>query len=152
LIEPEPTATPALAIALSDKPLADVTSALCQTRFSIATTRELYIYSIWSELEGEHTELRRIYARSGELYYEKLIPFSTEIDEPYPFTRNVGIPHATIVQPVTPDERGNLVVRDYFGVAGTWVGEHQLVGTWRIEISLDRAKTPTLALNFEIVP
>ena len=123
-----------------------------QKRFSIATTRDLAVCSTWSTLEGEHYETRQFYAPAGELYYQKLLPFSTDIDQPYPFTQPVSIPHATVIQPVLPNARGELVVCDQLAVAGAWIGDHQLTGTWRLDISLDDAKTAADSYSFEIVP
>jgi len=149
--EPEPNAAPALTIALYDSPQPNTPNPT-RTRFSIASTRELYAYSIWSGLEGEHFETRQFYAPSGDLYYQKLISFSTSIDEPSPLTQHVAIPHALSIRPVMPNERGDVVVRDFLAVAGASIGDHQITGTWRLEVSLDGAKTPTLAHNFELVP
>lgn len=150
-LPPEPTQTPMVAIAVYDSPQPD-TPPTSPQRFSIANTRDLYIYSIWSALEGEHFETRQFYAPSGELYSQKLIPFSTDIDEPYPFTQSVSIPHGTVIQPVLPNERGNLVVRDQLPILGARIGERQLTGTWRLEVSLDGSRTPTLAHSFELEP
>jgi|GEM_PF-6876152 hypothetical protein len=123
-----------------------------QTRFSIAATRDLHICSTWSALEGEHFETRHFYAPPGELYYQKLIPFSTDIEAPYPFTHPVSIPHATAIRPVLPNERGELVVCDQLAVAGAWIGDHQLTGAWRLDISLDDSKTAANSFSFEIAP
>jgi hypothetical protein len=148
---PYPEPVPTLTIALYDSPQPNTPNPT-QTTFSIASTRELYAYSIWSGLEGEHFETRRFYTPSDDLYYQELIPFSTESDEPYPFTQRVAIPHALTVQPVTPNERGEVVIRDYLAVAGAPIGDRQITGTWRLEVSLDGEKTPFLAHNFELVP
>jgi hypothetical protein len=148
---PEPDQTPMLTIAIYDEPQPD-TPPTDRNSFSIASTRDLYVYSIWSALEGEHFELRQFYAPSGRLYYQKLIPFSTDIDEPYPFTQAISIPHANTIQPVMPNERGNIVVRDQLTLASTSNGGGPPPGMWRIDVSLDGAKTPTLAQRFELVP
>jgi hypothetical protein len=123
-----------------------------QTRFSIAATRDLHICSQWSALEGEHFETRHFYAPPGELYYQKLIPFSTDIEEPYPFTHPVSIPHATTIRPVLPNERGELVVCDQLAIAGAWIGDHQLTGGWRLDIALDGAQDAANSFSFELAP
>jgi hypothetical protein len=66
--------------------------------------------------------------------------------------QQIAIPHAFSIRPVMPNERGDVVVRDYLAVAGASIDDHQIIGTWRLEVSLDGAKTPTLAHNFELVP
>jgi hypothetical protein len=144
-------APPPHSLALYDRPPSDTPGAP-QTRFSIAHTRDLYACSSWSALEGEHFETRRFYAPQGELYYQKLLPFSTDTAEPHPFTHPVAIPHATTIQPVLPNQRGELVVCDALAVAGAWIGDHQLTGAWRIEVVLDGATSPAISQAFEIVP
>lgn len=149
--ESESKPAPTLTIAIYDTPLTDPPQA-AQTQFSIARTRDLHICATWSALEGEHFEIRQFYAPSGELYYQKLIPFSTDIDQPYPFTHPVSIPHATLIQPALPNARGELVVCDQLAVAGAWIGDHQLTGAWRLDISLDGAKSAALSHSFDIAP
>lgn len=141
--QPEQTPTLTIAIYSDDSPTP-------QPRFSIAATRDLNICSTWTALEGEHYETRHFYAPPGELYYQKLIPFSTDIDQPYPFTQPVSIPHATAIRPVLPNDRGELIVCDQLAVGGAWIGDHQLTGTWRIDISLDDAKHAANSFGFEI--
>lgn len=148
---PEPDQTPMLTIAIYDQPQPD-TPPMTQNSFSIASTRDLYVYSIWSALEGEHFELRQFYDPSGELYYQELIAFSTDIDAPSPFLQPVSFPHATAIHPVMPNERGNVVVRDQLSLADASTSDRPLTGTWRVQVSLDGAKTPALAQSFALVP
>lgn len=121
--------------------------------FSVSETRELYIYSVHSGLVGEHRELRRFYAPSGDLYYEKLLAYSTDLDEPIPFMdERVTIPRSKQVAAVKPDENGRLVISDVFPVAGTWISDRAMTGTWNVEMYLDGAKQASSTLQLELVP
>jgi hypothetical protein len=142
---------PTVTAALSDGPIVGDPRDAVAT-FSIATVRELFIYTTWSNLDGEHYEIRQFKTPSGDLYYQKMIPFSTALDEPAPFTLTVDIPHATVIQPVQPDANGNLVVNDYIAVGGSWIGDHQITGTWTLQVYLDGASTPSSTQTFELVP
>jgi hypothetical protein len=123
-----------------------------QGPLSVSQTRELYVSSVHTTLTGEHRELRRFYAPSGELYYEKLLAYSTELDAPVPFLDHVSVPRSKQVAALTPDASGQLIVSDLFPVAGTWISDRAMTGTWRVELYLDGAPTPTATLPFELVP
>jgi len=120
--------------------------------FSVNDVRELYIYSVHTALFGEHRELRRFYAPSGELYYEKLVAYSTDLTEPVPFLEAVAVPRSKQIAAVSPDRDGRLFVSDIFPVAGTWISDRAMTGTWRVEVYLDGATQPTATLQLELVP
>jgi hypothetical protein len=128
------------------------TPSPAQAQFSVSTERELFMHSVWSNLSGQHQELRRIYSPDGELFYEKVIPFSSDISEPVPYTEEESVPHALFVQPVTFDAHGDLVVSDYIAVAGAWIGDHAMIGDWRLEVYLDGATAPNVTTVVTLVP
>lgn len=119
--------------------------------FSIFVVRDLFIHTVWSGLTGEHSEIRKFYMPSGELYYQKLTPFSTDIEAPVPFEKQVDIPHATSVLPTPPDANGKVIVTDYLPIAGTWISDRSLTGTWTVEIYLDEAAAPSVSSDIELV-
>lgn len=150
-VEPPADAAPSATLIFNESPSSYVPSPAPQ-EFSIQSVRELYIHTFWTGLTGEHTETRKFFLPSGELYYQRLVPFSTDIDAPVPFDREVGIPHATSVQPTPPDADGNVIVTDYLSVAGTWISDRSLTGTWTLEIHLDEAATPAVSSEIDLVP
>jgi hypothetical protein len=101
---------------------------------------------------GDHRELRRFYAPAGNLYYEKLLPFSTKLAAPVPFDELVFVPHSKQVASLHPDEQGRILLSDMFPVGGTWISDRSLTGTWTVEIYLDAATQPNGTLSFELVP
>jgi hypothetical protein len=120
--------------------------------FSVSEVRELYVSSVHVQLTGEHRELRRFYPPSGDLYYEKLLAYSTDLTEPAPFVDPVSIPHSTQIVPVAPDVLGRLLISDVFPVAGTWISDRSMTGSWRVESYLDGATEPDATVQFELIP
>lgn len=108
-----------------------------ESRFSIRTLRELHIYTVWENVEGDHEELRKFYSPDGSLYYQKLLAFSTSSSTEKPFLTSKAVPRAPMIQPAGLTDDGEAVVRDYLPVGGTWISEHGMTGTWRIEVFLD---------------
>ena len=149
--EPEVEPVPTASIVLSGRPLSSE-PAPTTTSFSLSSVPDLYVYTTWSNLCGEHTELRKYYDPSGELFYQKLTAFSTDISEPVPFTRKVDMPHNTSVLPAIANAQGAFVMQDYIGLAGSWIGDHSITGTWRLDLYLDNATTPAATRSFELTP
>jgi hypothetical protein len=102
-VEPPPPVVASLV--LTDAPATGM-PAQAHADFSLSDARELFVYSVWSNLEGEHTQLVKLYSPDGELYYQKLVAFSTLIDSPRAFTTWQDVPHEQTVQPVAPHEDG----------------------------------------------
>ena len=120
--------------------------------FSVSEVRELHIYSVHTGLVGEHRELRRFYAPSGDLYYEKLVAYSTDRFEPAPFLDEVAVPRSKQIAPFSPDLDGRLIIADVFPLAGTWISDRAMTGTWTVELYLDGATQPNATLPLELVP
>jgi hypothetical protein len=118
----------------------------------VSSVRELFVCTVWSRLEGEHTELMKFRAPDGELYYQKLIAFSTSATAPLPFTPTADVPHEDVVRSVAIDGRGKLVIGDYLALAGAWIGDHGMIGPWQLEVFLDGASAPSVSSSFELVP
>ena len=149
--EPAPVATPTATLIFNESATTHVAPSVLQG-FSVKSVRELFIHTIWSNLKGAHTETRKFYSPSGELYYEKLTPFSTEIDAPLPFEQPVSIPHASSIQATPLNSKGNAVVTDYLSVGGTWISDRSMTGIWTVEIYLDDATKPSFTDDLELVP
>lgn len=147
-----PVVEPTASIVLSSTPVTGEGAAPTATSFSISSVSELYVYTAWMNLCGEHTEIRKYYEPSGALFYQKLTAFSTDITEPVPYLRKPSLPHNTSVVPVIPNAQGALVMDDYIGVAGTWISDHSMTGTWKLELYLDNNETPSATRTFELIP
>jgi hypothetical protein len=40
----------------------------------------------------------------------------------------------------------------YIAVGGSWIGDHQITGTWTLHVYLDGASTPSSTQTFVLVP
>jgi hypothetical protein len=78
--------------------------------------------------------------------------FSTQLDAPVPFTETVSVAHSQQIVPARLDELGEVAISDTFHVAGTWISDRALTGTWLLEVYLDGATEPDGTLHFELVP
>jgi hypothetical protein len=136
---------------IADAPTAAFPERIAEA-FSVTQVRELYIYSQRSRMSGQHRELRKFYAPSGDLYYQKVIAFSTELEQPVPFTDRVSVPHNRTVAALQTDENNRAVLEDVFPVAGTWISDRSLTGTWTVEVYLDNSPQPDAVVSFELVP
>jgi len=150
VFQPPPAVAPTAALIFNESASSHTASA-SQT-FSVQSVRELFIHTVWSDLKGEHTETRKFYSPSGELYYEKLTPFSTDIEAPVTYEKPVSIPHASSIQATPLDSNGNAIVSDYLSVGGTWISDRAMTGIWTVEIYLDDATKPSLRSDLELVP
>jgi hypothetical protein len=151
--QPIPTqAAPAAARVVFSRSPCSETGVQLDAEFSVSDVRELFVCTFWSGLAGEHTELRKFHAPGGEIYYQKLIAFSTSAAGPVPFTRAVDVPHEEMVRPLEVDADGELVVGDYIALAGAWIGDHGMIGPWQLEAFLDGEKVPSVSASFELVP
>lgn len=148
--QPAPVVVPKATLVFNED--ATSHSASANQVFSVQSVRELFIHTVWSDLKGEHTETRKFYSPSGELYYEKLTAFSTDIEAPVPFEKPVSIPHGSSVQASPIDANGHAFVSDYLSVGGTWISDRAMTGIWTVEIYLDDAAKPSFTSDLELVP
>ena len=121
-----------------------------ESSFSIGSLRELHIYTRWENLDGDHEELRKIYSPDGNLYYQKLLGFSTTSLSQKPFFSHKALPRALMVQSTGITADGEAVVWNYLPIGGSWISEHQMTGTWRVEIFLDDSPTPQARAFFTL--
>ena len=85
--------------------------------FSAAALRDLLIAVAYQNLAlGAHTQRLHLYAPDGALYQQFATAFVVEGSVARPETRLL--------------------------VGGTWITQHSLYGTWRVEVYLDQARTP----------
>ncbi|MBI3030220.1 MAG: hypothetical protein HYY64_11975 [Candidatus Rokubacteria bacterium] len=77
------------------------------TQFSAASVRDLWILVAWQSLSGTHSQRLDLYAPDGSLYQRLSAQFTGSSAE-------VRLP-----------------------VGGTWITQHFLFGTWRVDVFLD---------------
>jgi hypothetical protein len=103
--------------------------------FSASAVRDLYVYTFWTRLSGEHLLTVRFYSPDGHLYQRLVLPVS--VGRPSSPTRQVeGVETPIDVQRAAPSGRYQVTVVQ-LPVAGTWITEHRLLGEWRVDTLLD---------------
>ncbi|MEW6323780.1 MAG: hypothetical protein AB1515_00175 [Nitrospirota bacterium] len=118
------------------------------TSFSISTVRDVYVYTYWENLFGEHDLIILVYSPDGQLYQKRVVPIS--IGQLSSSTRQVpGVENVVDVQRTTPLGRYEVSTVQ-LPIAGTWITEHRLLGTWRVDVLLDKASAPVTSGTFII--
>ncbi len=102
--------------------------------FSTRTLRDLLLVVEYRALPaGPHTQRLKLFAPDGALYQQ----FTTEFAVPLAGGAGRGAHAWRPVETRLP-------------VGGTWITEHSLYGTWRLEVYLDAASHPTESHPFTL--
>jgi hypothetical protein len=116
--------------------------------YSVSAVRDIYLYTYWPRLAGEHLITLRLYSPDGHLYQRIVAPIS--VGEPVSPTRQVeGVENPVDVQQTARAGRYEVAVVQ-LPVAGTWITEHRLLGKWRVEVLLDDESTPAVSGAFTL--
>jgi hypothetical protein len=116
--------------------------------FSVSTVRDLFLYTYWRRLSGEHLMTMMFYGPDGRLYQQRVLPIS--IGTPSSPTRSVpGVEGPVDVQQTIPSSGYDVSIIQ-LPVAGTWITEHRLLGLWRVDVFLDGASSPLVSGSFSL--
>ena len=116
--------------------------------FAAKTLRDLLLRVEYQALApGAHTQRLQLYLPDGALYQQ----FTTALEaggggKPAAEAHPAHAPRAPGAQPGTEQ----VVTR--LPVGGTWITQYSLYGTWRVEVYLDQARTPTVQRTFVLAP
>lgn len=94
--------------------------------FEIDQLRDLFIFVAWRGVRGMHSQEVRLLLPDGNLYQALDTKFTTQ----------QGLAAMDGVQ-VAQLSRGEPTVVSFLPVAGTFITQRLLSGTWRIQVSLD---------------
>jgi len=116
--------------------------------FSAKVLRDLLVYVEYQALApGAHTQRLQLYLPDGALYQQ----FTSALE-----AGGAGKPAAEAPPAHAPRAPGaqagmeQVVTR--LPVGGTWITQYSLYGTWRVEVYLDQARTPTVQRTFVLAP
>jgi hypothetical protein len=119
--------------------------------FSAAALRDLLILVEYRDLApGRHTQRLHLYAPDGALYQQFATEFEVEGAGPTPRAGAHPAHGPAHRDPGGPP--GSEQVETRLPVGGTWITQHSLYGTWRVEVYLDQARTPTVYRNLVLSP
>jgi hypothetical protein len=103
--------------------------------YSVRQLRDLTIVAWWN-VPGTHVQRLELRAPDGSVYQRLTRTFTTD-----------SSPH------VTGDGRARgTAVRTLVPVGGTWIREYSLVGTWQINLYMDRSRTPIASYALVLTP
>jgi hypothetical protein len=119
--------------------------------FSAAALRDLLILVEYRDLApGRHTQRLHLYGPDGALYQQFSTAFAVEGAGARP--RAEAPPAHGTAHRDHFGSPGIVPVETRLPVGGTWITQHSLYGTWRVEVYLDQARTPTVYRNLVLTP
>jgi len=111
--------------------------------FSAAALRDLLILVDYRDLApGRHTQRLALYGPDGALYQQFAAAF--EVSGAVAPPRAGASPAHGLAHRDHFGSPGIVPVETRLPVGGTWITQHSLYGTWRVEVYLDQARTPVV--------
>jgi hypothetical protein len=114
------------------------------TSFDIGKLRDLYVFATWPDLSGNFTQTIEFYLPDGSLYLKKSTPFMVRNGQPLA-RRQAG---STLPEWMFTKSRGVPAVVTPLPVAGTFITQRNLTGTWTVRVLLDGALVKTAQFQF----
>lgn len=111
----------------------------CRTKineFDLDQVRDLFVFSAWRHIQGEHTQQLRFLLPDGNLYQSIETKFTVSTA-----TKSSGVQSAV-------RSREEYAVSVALPVAGTHITQRSLAGTWTVEIYLDGKFVTKTSLTF----
>ncbi|HWQ02967.1 MAG TPA: hypothetical protein VNL38_00660 [Candidatus Nitrosotenuis sp.] len=114
------------------------------TSFDITKLRDLYVFATWPDLSGNFTQTVEFYLPDGSLYLKKSTPFMVRNGQP--LARRQA--SSTLPEWMFTKSRGVPAVVTPLPVAGTFITQRNLTGTWTVRVLLDGALVMTAQFQF----
>jgi hypothetical protein len=163
---PQPRPTPARRSEIFFCQTPDTSCRTTQDTFQIEELRDLFVFVTWPGVLGQHIQTVDFVLPDGNIYFSKRTRFSVGGNAPVAFAEfknQVGptppAPHLmTDANKVYPEgiptllmqSRGETTILTVLPVAGTYITQRSLTGTWHVRVSLDDRSV--LDSEFTIVP
>jgi hypothetical protein len=132
---PEPVANPT-PLRGADVFLCETDSAQCRGggySFNIRATRDLYVFVVWPKLNGDYTQTVEFYLPDGSLYVRKSTDFRVRAGQS---RARPGV-NSTLPERYFTTSRGSPTVVTHLPVAGTFITQRALTGSWTIRLLLN---------------
>jgi hypothetical protein len=146
----------------------DTSCRTTQDTFPIADLRDLFIFVVWPSVGGQHVQTVQFFLPDGSVYSSQKTRFTTggpvftaalapavqnEVG-PTPPARHLIADankiHAEGIPSLLMKSRGDSAVLTVLPVAGTYITQRNLSGTWRVRVLLDDRLA--LESEFTLVP
>lgn len=103
------------------------------SKFELQKARDLYVYATWPNVAGDHVQTVEFYLPNGSLYLKKDTPFRVRRGVP----RARFVPGSSVPEQFLTSSRGVPAVITALPVAGTFITQRNLTGTWTVRVLLD---------------
>jgi len=134
----------------------DTSCRTTQDTFSIADLRDLFVFVVWPGVSGQHVQTVQFMLPDGSIYSSQKTRFSSAPGPDYsavvaPAAQNIVAPappaphliadankiHAEGIPSLLMKSRGDSAILTVLPVAGTYITQRNLSGTWRVRVLLD---------------
>ena len=133
----------------------DTSCRTTQDAFPIADLRDLFVFVVWPGVSGQHIQTVQFLLPDGSIYSSQKTQFSigrrafpvsaapsaTNVVAPTPpaphLMADANRVHAEGIPSLLVKSRGDSAVLTVLPVAGTYITQRSLSGTWRVRVLLD---------------
>ena len=133
----------------------DTACRTTQEVFSLAELRDLYVFVVWPGVTGQHVQTVEFLLPDGNIYSSKktqfiiggvtafsaVAPASQNAVSPLPPARHLMADanriHRQGIPSLLMKSRGDSSILTVLPVAGTYIAQRNLGGTWRVRVLLD---------------
>lgn len=103
------------------------------TAFTVNKLRDIFVFVTWPNVSGDLVQTVEFYLPDGSLYVKKATPFRASTSQP----RARAVPGAApAVDAFLTSSRGAPTVITPLAVAGTYITQRSLLGTWKVRVLL----------------
>jgi hypothetical protein len=114
-----------------EKPTTECRST--NTTFAVGKLRDIFVFVTWPNVSGDRVQTVEFFLPDGSLYVKKATPFRASTAQP----RARAVPGAApAVEAFLTTSRGTPTVITPLAVAGTYITQRSLLGTWTVRVKL----------------
>jgi hypothetical protein len=148
---------------------ADTSCRTTQDSFTLADLRDLFVYVVWPGVSGQHVQTVQFFLPDGSTYSSQKTQFNigggavffaamapaapNVVAPPAPaahLMRDANKIHGEGISSLLMKSRGDSAVLTVLPVAGTYITQRNLSGTWHVSVLLD--DRVALQSEFTLVP
>lgn len=103
------------------------------SEFDMSKVRDVFVFVAWKNLSGEFVQTIEFYLPDGSLYMKKDTPFLVRKDQ----ARARWVKGSNVPERYLTTSRGTPTVVTAFPVAGTYLKQRSLSGSWSVRVLLN---------------
>jgi hypothetical protein len=145
VVPPAPAPKGASEIFFCESPTTECRST--NSTFTVTKLRDLYVFVTWPNVTGDFVQTVEFFLPDGSLYLKRETPFRASSNQ----VRARAVPSAAAsVDAFLTTSRGAPTVITPLAVAGTYITQRSLLGTWTVRVSL--GGQPVRSAQFTLNP